>query len=49
MKYKYLTIEDREKIRELLWQKASIRTIAGVLERSPSSTARVEVAELFSR
>lgn len=40
MKFKHFTIEEREKIQELLWQKASIRTIAGVLDRSPSSVSR---------
>lgn len=40
MKFKHLTIEDREKIQELLWQKLSIRTIAKVLNRSPSSVSR---------
>lgn len=40
MHYKHFTIEEREKIQELLWQKSSIRTIAGVLMRSPSSVSR---------
>lgn len=40
MKYKHLAIEEREKIQELLWQKSSIRTIAGALGRSPSSMSR---------
>ena len=40
MKYKHLTIEEREKVQELLWQKSSIRTIARVLGRSPSSISR---------
>jgi transposase, IS30 family len=40
MKFRHITIEDREKIQELLWQKASIREIAKVLERSPSSVSR---------
>jgi len=40
MKYKHLRIEEREKIQELLWQKTSIRYIARVLGRSPSSIAR---------
>ncbi|MCR4285044.1 MAG: IS30 family transposase [archaeon] len=40
MKYKHLRIEEREKIQELLWQKISIRTIAKVLGRSPSSITR---------
>ena len=40
MKYKHLSIEEREKIQELLWQKTSIRDIAKVIGRSPSSIAR---------
>ncbi|NCU28760.1 MAG: IS30 family transposase [Candidatus Moranbacteria bacterium] len=40
MKYKHLSIEEREKIQELLWQKTSIRSIAKVIGRSPSSIAR---------
>lgn len=40
MKFKHLNVEDREKIQELLWQKASIREIAMVLGRNPSSVAR---------
>jgi transposase, IS30 family len=40
MKFKHLTVEDREKIQEMLWQKASIRKIAKVLERNPSSVYR---------
>ena len=40
MKFKHLTIEEREKIQELLWQKADVRTIARVLGRSPSSISR---------
>lgn len=40
MKYKHLSIWEREKIQELLWQKKSIRSIAEVLERSPSSVVR---------
>lgn len=40
MKFKHFTIEEREKIQELLWQKTSIRTIAKVLNRSPSSVSR---------
>ena len=40
MKFKHLTIEEREKIQELLWQKTSIRTIAKALNRSPSSVSR---------
>lgn len=40
MPYKHLSVEEREKIQEMLWQKASIRTIAGVFGRSPSTITR---------
>lgn len=40
MKYKHLSIEEREKIQELLWQKTSIRDIAKVIDRSASSIGR---------
>jgi transposase, IS30 family len=40
MKFKHFSIEEREKIQELVWQKTSIRTIAKVLNRSPSSVSR---------
>jgi IS30 family transposase len=40
MKYKHLSIEEREKIQELLWQKTSIRDIAKVIGRSHSSILR---------
>jgi len=40
MNYKQLTIEEREKIQELLWQKVSVRSIANSLGRSPSSISR---------
>lgn len=40
MKYKHLTIEQREKIQELLWKRFSVRAIAGQLGRSPSSISR---------
>lgn len=40
MKYQHFGIEEREKIQELLWQKASIRIIAKALNRSPSSVCR---------
>ena len=40
MEYKHFAIEERKKIQELLWQKSSIRTIAGALGRSPSSVLR---------
>ena len=40
MKYQHLTIEEREKIQELLWQKVSVREIAKSVGRSPSSVSR---------
>jgi len=40
MKYKHFSIEEREKIQELLWQKASARAIAAAIGRSPSSVSR---------
>lgn len=40
MKYKQLTIEEREKIQELLWQKMSVRDIAKALGRNVSSISR---------
>jgi IS30 family transposase len=40
MKYNHFSIEDREKIQELLWRKASIRTIARAIGRNPSSVSR---------
>lgn len=40
MKYKHFSVEERERIQELLWQKASIRVIARALGRSPSSVSR---------
>lgn len=40
MQYKHFTIEEREKIQEMLWQKSSIRRIAAALKRSPSSISR---------
>jgi len=40
MQYRHLNIWEREKIQELLWQKVSIRNIAEILERSPSSITR---------
>jgi len=40
MKYKHLTIEEREKIQEMLRQKSSIRNIAKTLGRSTSSISR---------
>ncbi len=40
MKYQHFTVEEREKIQEMLWQKSSIRTIAAAIGRSPSSVSR---------
>jgi IS30 family transposase len=40
MKYKHLSIWEREKIQEMLWQKKSIRSIANTLSRSVSSVSR---------
>lgn len=40
MHYKQFSIIEREKIQELLWQKRSIRSIAGELGRDPSSVSR---------
>ena len=40
MQYNHLSIQEREKIQELLWQKKSIRHIAEELGRSPSSISR---------
>jgi IS30 family transposase len=40
MQYRHLSIWEREKIQELLWQKVSIRDIAKFLGRSPSSITR---------
>jgi IS30 family transposase len=40
MKYQHFTIEEREKIQEFLWEKQSVREIARVLGRSPSSVSR---------
>lgn len=40
MKYKHLTIEERETIQIMLWKKKSIRSIAKKLNRSPSSISR---------
>ncbi len=40
MNYKHLSILEREKLQKLLWQKKSIRYIAEVLGRSPSSISR---------
>jgi IS30 family transposase len=40
MQYKHFTIEEREKIQEMFWQKSSIRDIAKALSRNPSSISR---------
>lgn len=40
MKYKHLTIEERETIQLMLWQKQSVRAIAKELSRCPSSISR---------
>jgi IS30 family transposase len=40
MAYNHLSIEERELIQKLIWEKQSIRYIAGVLKRSPSSISR---------
>lgn len=40
MKYKHLSVEERETIQGLLWEKHSLRHIAQVLGRSVSSIAR---------
>lgn len=40
MKYKHLTIEEREVIDRILWEKRSVRSIAKELNRSPSSVSR---------
>lgn len=40
MAYNHLSIEERELIQKLLWDKQSIRHIASILKRSPSSISR---------
>lgn len=40
MQYNHLTIEERERIQEMFWQKSSVRDIAKSLARSPSSISR---------
>lgn len=40
MKYQHFTIEERETIQELIWEKKSVRKIANILGRSPSSVSR---------
>jgi len=40
MKFKHFSIEEREKIQEMLWQKASVRDIAKAINRNPGSVSR---------
>ncbi|MCL4405072.1 IS30 family transposase [Patescibacteria group bacterium] len=40
MTYQQFSIEEREKIQEMLWAKVSLRAIARLLKRSPSSISR---------
>lgn len=40
MKYQHFSIEERERIQEMLWQNSSIRDIARALGRNPSSVSR---------
>ena len=40
MAYNHLSLEERELIQKMLWEKQSIRYIAGILKRSPSSISR---------
>ena len=40
MNYQHITIEEREMIQLMLWQKQSVRVIAKELNRSPSSISR---------
>jgi transposase, IS30 family len=40
MKYQHLTIEEREKLQTLWWQRLSVRIIAKEIGRSPSSISR---------
>ena len=40
MQYQHFSIEEREKVQEMLWQKSSIRSIAKALNRSASSISR---------
>jgi transposase, IS30 family len=40
MKYNHFTIEEREKLQSLWWQRLSVRTIAKEIGRSPSSISR---------
>lgn len=40
MIYQHFSVEEREKLQEMLWQKSSIRDIARAFGRSPSSVSR---------
>ncbi len=40
MQYQHFTIEEREKLQELWWEHRSIRCIASILNRAPSSVSR---------
>jgi len=40
MNYQHLTIEERERIQLMLWQKQSVRAMAKELNRNPSSISR---------
>lgn len=40
MKYKHLSIEEREKIQSMMWEKRSVREIAEAIGRNPSSISR---------
>lgn len=46
MNYKHLTIQERETIQLMLWEKKSIRTIAKTINRSPSTISR-EISKNF--
>lgn len=48
MTYKHFTIEERETIQRMWWERRSIRTIAKALHRSPSSISR-ELKRSFPR
>lgn len=40
MQYTHISIEEREQIQEMLWQKKTVRQIAKALHRNPSSISR---------
>lgn len=40
MKYQHFSVGEREKIQEMLWEKHSVRSIAQLIGRSPSSVSR---------